>query len=96
MNRTNNKYSRSVEYGIAIEKKERRQPLIEIIRLLNLYHSVDNLGYLSIEDKGKAKNLIFQEVKRLSFRIGKGLASDIRSCLHSKDRWDVLKDNLMK
>ena len=88
-----NKYERSVRKGLREKDEERRNPLLKVANLMNVYHSLDD-RYMSDEEKIEVKKYIRAEIYKVR-RVSNRLRNMLKSAMGSKELWIKLKDQFL-
>ena len=63
--------------------------------LLNRYHSLKNIDYLTENDRNILKSMIQKEVLHKAKRLSTSLNIYFQTSLKSKTTWDLVKDDIL-
>lgn len=74
------------------ERQEKKQPLLELTRMINMYHSVDLMN-LSDLDRQQAKNRLHKRILGTTKSISPNLINTVKSCLKNKDVWENVRES---
>lgn len=89
-----NKHSLSVTRATKEEMMERRNPALKVSRLLNQYHSIDNLNATD-KEKEKAKARLRREILSNGRRIGQRFQNMLTGYINNKNLWFEERDKIM-
>lgn len=73
------------------KSNSKRDPLLSIAKLMNLYHSIDMM-YGTEDEKRKAKQELSDIIMGRCKRIGDYMKGQIRVALTSKPVWESLRE----
>lgn len=82
-----NKYSLSNLRYMKEQTKERKNPIVRLVRLINQYHSIDSMDGTQ-DEKQWAKERLKKEIKKESKYVGKNFSNRISAFLNNREIWE--------
>lgn len=73
---------------------EKNNPLHKLSRLLNTYHSIDDM-YGTTEEKDWAKQRLRKQIMIVTKQLSPDIFHTIRSCLKDKRLWERMRESLI-
>lgn len=63
----------------------------EAVRLLDIYHELDNHNRIIEEDKQEVRHLIYHKIRVMGRRVSREVRSGLVAYIYSQDEWQQCK-----
>lgn len=74
-------------------QEEEKNPNAKLRRLINEFHSIDNVDYLNEQEKQQRKNKKYKEIMQFVEKANSSAKGKIQILLYDKEKWEKERDN---